>query len=112
MYQLKIDEKLYPKFDGHDRVREYAIKIQKNRPSSMKGFCYKNQDKNIRNTIFPQKWQWRINERRNVLQEHEFLNERHKRTQKMEDLKSQWPPKFQVHSQTLIKGYKKKITEQ
>ena len=87
---------------GHDRIREDAIKIKNNRPASMKGFCYKNQDKRLRKFIFPAKWVWRINEKRNVLKEHEFLNQRPKRTAEMEELKKKYnSKKLQKNSTTL-----------
>ena len=41
--------------------------ISKDRPMSIKGFCYDNQEKRVRKQIFIQKWQWRMNEKRNYL---------------------------------------------
>jgi len=51
------------------------------------------------------KWQWRMNEKRNNLQDHEFLIPRPKKTQDMLDLDDRWQGKLKQQSLVLKRGY-------
>lgn len=66
----------------------------------------------MRRKIFPQKWQWRLNEERKELKEHEFLNPRPKKTKEMIDLKKRYPPKYQKGVHIINKGYRRKLNDE
>lgn len=110
--QLRQSKFNFPRFESNSRIKTDAIKIRRNRSTAIKSFCYKNKDKHLRRKIFIQKWQWRLNEIRRVLVEHEFLIPRAKRTQNMIDIQNRWPPKLQKGLQVIQKGYKKRLTEE
>lgn len=67
LFQLKQSHLTLPKFKSDDRRKKDAIMVEKDRDRNIKAFCYKNQNLKVRRQIFPEKWQWRMNEQRNVL---------------------------------------------
>lgn len=84
-----------PVFTANDRRKEFAVQFFPGRSSLLKGFCYKKQNKKVKQQIFPERWQWRMLEKRNILEDQEYIAERGKKTKEMEDLAKKYGSKLQ-----------------